>query len=170
MGEIKRKYKRTRIDTSKNQLLDTETGEVIEIKNASLYKTVPTNEVSIDYRNYVYLDTDKIPILLTKGVKQVELGLLLTLACNIQNRFCVCLKDGDEPHSTKSIAEMVGETPQSVKAKLNNLVEMGVLAYDLSKGNESWGKVYILNPHVIKKGIKLSQSVCEIFDDITEEA
>lgn len=167
MGEVKTKYKRTRIDTKNKQIVDIVTGELTEFKNESLYTTKPTNQATIDYKNYVYLDTDKLSVLLSKGIKQVELGLLITLSSKIQNRYCVCLKNEDQPHTTKSIAHLIGESPQSVKSKLNKLIEIGVLVYTQSIGNQSWGKVYIMNPHFIKKGINFSKSVCELFNDLT---
>lgn len=167
MGEVKIKHKRTRVNTVNKQLLDTVTGELTDLKNDTLYISNATNQVTIDYKNYVYLDTDRLGILLANGIKQVDLGLLIILSRKIQNRYCVCLKDDEAPLTTKTIAELIGETPQGVKTKLNRLEKQGVLAYSKSMGNPNWGKVYIINPHIIKKGINLSKSVCELFDDIT---
>ncbi|MCA0152914.1 hypothetical protein [Winogradskyella vincentii] len=167
MGEVKIKHKRTRVNTINKQLLDTVTGELTELKNETLYISKATSQVTVDYKNYVYLDTNRLGILLENGIRQVDLGLLITLSRKIQNRFCVCLKDDEVPHTTKTIAELIGETPQGVKAKLNRLEKQGVIAYTKSIGNSGWGKVYIINPHIIKKGINLSKTVCELFDDIT---
>jgi hypothetical protein len=166
MGEVKIKQRNIKINTRNTQLYNTETGLLTEIKNADLYKRITTNEVSINYEEYVYLDTLKLKILLAKGIKPVDLALLVTLSCNLLNRYCVCMENEEEPHTTKSIAKLAGGTVQSVKTKLNRLISEGVLAYTISKSNEKWGKVYIMNPHIIRKGVILSKSICEIFDDI----
>ena len=166
MGDVKIKHKRIKINTKTTELLSTVTGEITQVKNATLYKSIPTNEATINYKTYIYLDTDKLTILLSQGLKQVDLALLTTLSGNLQHRYCVCLKNTERPHTTNSIAELIGETPQGVKIKLNRLIKLNLLAYTKSIGNTSWGKVYIMNPHFIKKGLNFSKSVCELFDDI----
>ncbi len=46
----------------------------MSLKNETVYFSKTTNQVSIDYKNYVYLDTDRLTTLLTNGIKHVELS------------------------------------------------------------------------------------------------
>ena len=46
-------------------------------------KRESTGEITISSKEYVYMDTEKLKILLDKGIKQVDLALLITLSSNI---------------------------------------------------------------------------------------
>jgi len=74
--------------------------------------------------------------------------------------------EGDHPHTTKSISLLINNSPQATKNKLNSLIELGILYHGEIKEKKSWGKVYILNPHLVRKGKILKGYLKEIFFDI----
>ena len=55
---------------------------------------------------------------------------------------------------------------RAVKKKLNRLVDHNVLYYGIFKDKKSMGKVYVVNPHLIRKGNKLRAILGDIFNDI----
>jgi hypothetical protein len=170
MGAIKNRYKDTKLNTSNKMLVDSSTGEIIEIGNINVMTRTSTGEISINSKTFVYLDTDKLSILLANDIKQVDLALLLTISNNMLLGSNICLKNDDNPHTTSSIANLIGNTDQAVKLKLNRLTKLGVLHYGIMKENKRLGKVYIVNPHIIRKGVKLKGSLALIFDDIKRRA
>ena len=54
----------------------------------------------------------------------------------------------------------------SFKNKLNSLIELGLLYHGEIKEKKSWGKVYVLNPHLTRKGRILKGYLKVIFNDI----
>ena len=162
MGAIKQRYK----DTKLKELFIPETGETIDAQALDLIRRTSTGEISINSKKFVYLDTDKLSILLANGIKQVDLALLITISSNMLIGYNICLETDDKPHTTSSIAKLIDNTDQAVKIKLNRLIKLDVLYYGIMKENKKLGKVYIVNPHIIRKGIKLKGSLATIFDDI----
>lgn len=169
MGAIKQRYKDTKMNTANKVFADSETGEIIDTSGFNLMKRTSTGEISIDSKAFVYLDTDKLLTLLANDIKQVELALLITISGNLLLGSNICMKNDDNPHTTESIAKLIGTTPQSVKIKLNRLKQLGVLHYGIMKENKRLGKVYIVNPHIIRKGRKLKGSLATLFNDIKRE-
>lgn len=169
VGKIKDRYKDTKMNTANRVFADSETGEVIDASGFTLLKRTSTGEITISSKAYVYLDTDQLFNLLANGITQVELALLITISSNLLIGSNVCMKNEDKPHSTESIAKLIGTTPQSVKLKLNRLEKLGVLHYGIMKENKMLGKVYIVNPHIIRKGHKLKGSLKTMFDDIKKK-
>ena len=143
MGKIKDRYKDTKMNTANRVFADSDTGEVIDASGFTLLKRTSTGEITISSKAYVYLDTDQLFNLLANGITQVELALLITISSNLLIGSNVC------------IAKLIGTTPQSVKLKLNRLEKLDVLHYGIMKENKMLGKVYIVNPHIIRKGHKL---------------
>ena len=166
MGAVKNRYKDTKLNTTNKMLVDSETGEIVEIGNINVMARTSTGEISINSKTFVYLDTDKLSILLANGIKQVELALLMTISSNLLLGSNICMINDDNPHTTLSIAKLIGNTEQAVKLKLNRLKHLGVLHYGIMRENKRLGKVYIVNPHIIRKGVKLKGSLATIFDDI----
>lgn len=166
MGAVKNRYKDSKLNTTNKMLVDSTTGEIVEIGNINVMARKSTGEISISSKTFVYLDTDKLSILLDNGIKQVELALLMTISSNLLLGSNICMKNDDNPHTASSIGKLIGTTSQSVKLKLHRLEELGVLHYGIMRENKRLGKVYIVNPHIIRKGLKLKGSLATIFDDI----
>ncbi len=162
MGTIIRRYKDKKI----KHITDTETGEIIDTSELGLLQRTSTGEISINSKAFVYLDTDKLLILLANNIKQVELALLITISSNLLLGSNICMKNENDPHNTESIAKLTNSTTQSVRGKLKKLEKLGVLYYGIMRENKRMGKVYIVNPHIIRKGLKLKNSLSMIFEDI----
>jgi predicted transcriptional regulator len=165
MGTIKQRYK----DSKAKEIIDYETGEVIDISYTGLIERKSTDEISINSKAYVYLDTEQLFTLLANGIKQVELALLISISNNLMIGSNICMINDEKPHTTESIAKLIGTTTQSVKLKLNSLVKIGVIHHGIMKENKRLGKVYIVNPHIIRKGHKMKQSLGTVFDEIKRQ-
>ena len=165
MGTIKQRYK----DSKAKEIIDYKTGEVIDISYTGLIERKSTDQISISSKTYVYLDTEQLFTLLTNGIKQVELALLISISNNLMIGSNICMINDEKPHTSESIAKLIGTTTQSVKLKLNSLVKIGVIHHGIMKENKRLGKVYIVNPHIIRKGHKMKQSLGTVFDEIKRQ-
>ena len=166
MSRLIQGYKDEKVRHYGNDIVDTETGELINIGNSTLLKRTSTNEITINSKEYVYVDVQTLMKLLKKGVKQVDLALLLSLSSNLLIKYNICLNDDDEPLKTSTIAVLINNKPQSTKRKINRLIKHGLLYYGVYKQNKRLGKVYIINPYFIRKGRKLSGGLRFLFQDI----
>ena len=166
MGKIKEMYKDTKMNSVNRVFVDSETGEVIDTSGLTLLKRTSTGEISYNSKLYVTVDTDQLFNLLGNGITQVELALLITISSNLMLGSNICVINDEKPHTTESIAKLIGTTPQSVKLKLNRLVKLDLLHYGIMKEYKRLGKVYIVNPHIIRKGVKFKGSLKTMFDEI----
>ncbi len=166
MGEVKRRYKDTKLNTFNKMLLDSNTGEISDIGNITVMERKDSGEIMINSKAYVYLDTNCLTSLLLKGIKEVDLALLITLSSNLLIGHNICMRNEFDPHTTATIAKQCGYTVQAVKMKLNRLLKQNVLYYGTFKDKKSMGKVYVVNPHLIRKGNKLRAILGDIFNDI----
>lgn len=163
MKKLTHRYKDTLVPIKGREILDTSTGKIIPVDNSILYKRTSTGEITINSKEYVYVDTPNLSKLLIGGIKQVDLALLFSLSNNVLINYNICLDGSLEPLNTTSIAKLVNNTEQSVKRKLNRLIKQGLLYYGKFT---RYGKVYIINPYIIRKGRKLNAEVCKLFDDV----
>jgi predicted transcriptional regulator len=169
MGTIKKEYIDKKFASSINELVDPKTGEIFDLKKSNLIIRKETGNFSINSSSYVYLDTLKLSILIKNGIKQVDLALLITLSSNLHYYnnagYNICMDD-DNPHTTKSIGLLINNSPQATKNKLNNLIDLGLLYHGEIKEKKGWGKVYVVNPHLVRKGKSVKKYLGEIFNDI----
>jgi hypothetical protein len=163
---MQRRYKDEKLDMEKIEVWSTETGERIEMKDKALYTRKSTEKVTYNHKSYVYLDTERLAVLRTNGAKYNELGVAILLAENLSFNYNICMKDGVIPHSTSSIAEVLGITPQATKKILKQLEILNVLAYEKKFGDKQFGKVYIMNPYLICRGKEFSNIITSFFNDI----
>lgn len=165
MGNLKRKYSNTSLNPNENLLYNPDTSELQAVKNANMWVSTATGEFEVSYNNYNYLDTNFANILLSRGIKQVDLALLISISTRLLNKYNIVMQDQDKPHTTASIAKIVRESPQGVRIKLKRLEQQGLLAYTTLEEKKNWGKVYIVNPHFIKKGRDYKESIIKMFKD-----
>lgn len=166
MGEIKEVTKSKQIRVESGELANPETGELLDVSDGALYKVERTNMVKINYKQYVYVDTERIRLSFQKGVSQSLMGFLIMLSSDLMMEYNICMIDKETPHTTKSIADLVGETEQSARRKLNDLKSLGLL-YEGPLNRFS--KVFVLNPHFVKKGVEFNKRLTVLFDDIKKE-
>lgn len=166
MGEVKRRYKDTKLNTTNKMLYDSNTYVLSDIGNITVMERKDTGEITINSKAYVYLDTNCLTNLLQNGIKEVDLALLISLSSNLLIGHNICMRNEFDPHTTATIAKQFGHSVQAIKKKLNRLVELNVLFYGVFKDKKSMGKVYVINPHLIRKGAKLRATLGDIFNDI----
>lgn len=165
MGRVKQVYK----DTKVKEIINTETGEITDVSDMGLLQRKSADYNSYHSNLYFYLDTEQLYKLLANGIKQVELALLITISSNLKMKTNICMINDEKPHTTESIAKLIGTTPQSVKRNLKSLEKLGVLYYGIMKEDKRLGKVYIVNPHIIRRGHKMKQSLGTTFDEIKRQ-
>jgi len=163
MNKITKRYKDEYIKMDDLVLFNTTTDEIKEFKNASLIKR--TDEGIIQYNSSIYniIDNDVLLKCLIRGVKQVDLGLLLTISNNLRMNYNICLDSQNNPLTTKSISKIIGQTEQNTKRKLNRLVKSNLLYYGKYWKKKMFGKVYIVNPQIIRKGHKFCAGIPQLF-------
>lgn len=166
MTKITQLYRDRKLKVTGNSVTDTETGEIFDVAKSNLMKRTSTGDISISSTEYVYLDTEILGELLAKNkIKQVDLALLISLSQNLLINHNICMVDDDNPHKTSTIAKLTNCTEQAVKIKLNRLVNLGLLYYGFITTKKHLGKVYIMNPHFIRKGRKLAGYLRTLFDN-----
>ena len=165
MGRVKQVYK----DTKVREIVNIETGEIIDVSDLGYIQRNKADYNEYSSKLYFNVDTDQLFKLMANGIKQVELALLISISSNLMIKTNVCMINDEKPHTTESIAKLIGTTTQSVKRNLKSLQKLGVLHYGILKENKMLGKVYIVNPHIIRKGRKMKQSLGTIFDEIKRQ-
>jgi hypothetical protein len=152
------------LDSKKFGLYDKDTGEIIYPEfTGSLSISETTNLVRLNYDNYVYLDSDKVNYFSKLGLKLHHLGLMTFLSSTIKYNNQACVDEIGEPLSTKKIALIIGKSENATKALMNDLESYGLVWY--GRLREFKGKVYVLNPHFIRKGTKFSKlTVSKFFE------
>ena len=86
------------------------------------------------------------------------------MSSNLEEDFNICLDKNDKPHDSESLSKLTNSSKQSVKKKLNTLVDKGFLYYGSTR-RKKFGKVYIANIHFVKESKTFDSSVKELFDD-----
>jgi hypothetical protein len=166
MAKVTYRYKDKKLP--KNQeIIDKTSGEVIA-NAGNIFRRESTGKINMDYEEYVYLELKSLRSVLSNGIKQVELGLLITLCTNLMHEENICMQDNGEPHTTSSIASLIDHSPQSTKAKLNRLIEMNLLDHSKAKYGFKEKKVFRINPHIIKKGRHLNAKLPQLFNDVSK--
>lgn len=163
MGDIKVSYNYTQLNISGNEIADTETGDRFDISNSVLLKRTETGKISISYPFYNFINSKKLIDLIVSGIKEVDLALLICMSANMSKGENICLKNNDDPHSTGTIAEMIGQTIQATKAKINRLIKLDLLHYGIVNHRRNSGKVYVVNPNILKNGILSKVFLKEFF-------
>lgn len=166
MAKITERYKDATIRISGNEIADTETGEVHDVKNSTLIKRKGINKVEFDYPSFFILDTTKIFKLLSFEIKQVHLALLITISSNLKMGCNICLDENEEPLTAKKIGQLINNSEQATKKKLNVLVNSGLLYYGKITRSEFKSRVYVVNPHIIKRGVYFENYLSSLFNDI----
>lgn len=166
MESIIRKTKTARVSFKNIQTANTVTGELNEFADLTMLRQEATNEVEYRYSTFVVLNTLRLMNLLKDGIKQCDLALITSISLNMRYGYNICMMDGEIPHDTKSIAELINEKEQSVRRKLKRLINLGVIAHQKMPWLQNLGKVYIVNPLYIKIGKHHSDALPGIFSQI----
>jgi hypothetical protein len=163
MTEITKVYKKKKIDLKNLDTTNLLTGEINEFSNDTVYKVIETNQVEYSFDSYVYANTIRIQSIVKEGIKLGDLGLLMAITVKLQPNYNVCMMDDETPHTTKSISMMINYSVDRTKAKLDNLVASGILAYAKIPGKMGDKKVYIVNPIYVRLGKTFSNYLPALF-------
>lgn len=146
--------------------VDTKTAEIVPTEG-NIYSISDSGKMYVTYDNYLSLNLDCLTAILSKGIKQVDLGMLISICSNLIVNENICLQPNNEPHTAESVAKIIGQTEQAAKKKLNNLVKMDLLNYSHAIVGYKKRKVYRVNPHLIKKGLNMNAQLAPMFSDLT---
>lgn len=163
MVEINKRVKKIRSDKMGYKVFDEADGTEVNQDLIPLYMEVDTNQVSYNYKKYVYANTIDLSMLGNNNIGLQNLGLLLFLSCNLKPIYNICMADEEKAHTAKSIAKALSYSENHIKRNLNELEELGVIVYRKIPGHESLGKVYIINPMYIKNGKNTSKIIPTFF-------
>ncbi len=166
MAKITERYKDEIIHISGGEIADTKTLKTYEVRNSTLIKRKGTNKLEFDYPSFFVLDTTKLFKLLSFEIKQVHLALLITISNNLKMGCNICLDENEEPLTAKKIGQLINNSEQATKKKLNVLVNSGLLYYGKITRSEFKSRVYVVNPHIIKRGRYFEKYLSSLFNDI----
>ncbi|MEN8858231.1 MAG: hypothetical protein ABF260_09235 [Flavobacteriaceae bacterium] len=167
MDTKKDEYNYTQLNIVGNKIVDIATGEQFDISNSTLLKKTSRGEFSVNYSSFNYINNDKLRDLIAAGIKDVDLALILCMSLNLIEGQNICLAENDAPHSTASIANMIGQQQQPVKMKLNRLIDLDLLYYGHVKQIGYNRKVFVVNPNFLKKGKIFNIFLKELFTGST---
>lgn len=160
-----KKIKTEQLSSDKYSLVNKETGVVEEFdKDSKVFATKLTGEVEYSSKDYSYLDNTKCIELFKKGIKYNELGVLIIMSLQLLRRYNVCMYDASTPFTTKSLSEILKITPQATRNILRRLIELDVVAHVTINEIKHLGKVYIVNPQLIRKGKLFSGKLGQFFN------
>ena len=147
------------------EIIDTTTGEIIPV-DGSVILIKSEKKINASYTDFLTINLESLNIILSKGITQVQLGLLISISSNLLINENICMQDNDEPHTAISIGKIIGNTKQAAKTKLNSLIKLGLLDYSKTKVGLRYKKVYRINHCLLKKGKNLNAELQPLFDDI----
>jgi len=167
---MEKKYKQNALYSDKYALYNKDTGELEEFTNGVIIQKIPTNLVTIHSNSYLSFNTEGLKVLQSKGITEIEMGLLMLISGNLSFHYNICMNDEKVPYTPLAISHMIKQKRQSVKRKLNRLVDLNILAYEKIPGNENLGKVYLVNPYLLRRGKEFSDYLTKIFYDFVQTA
>lgn len=164
MASIKNISKASKI---KEDLVSLATGEIYDQETTAIIQLTDTFEVKLSYDSYIMVDDVALNHLFQQGVPHVEIALLFALSTNLEIGTGVCRDQNDMPYTTKSLAERVlKQSVQAARKKLKSLEQLGLLYYGKVPTSRIKTKVYIVNPHLIRRGTKYSNVIPSLFNPV----
>jgi hypothetical protein len=155
----------------KGEIVDAETGEVLNPPGTKIFKAKPNGRCEFNYLRYAVLNTQAVKVLTQSKLRPTDLGLLFLLTCRIEPEFNICMSSRDRAHTASSVAKLLNETTQSARRKLKSLIERGILHHGKINHYRArpLGKVYVLNPHLLRIGRQKPCVLAAIFNPIEFE-
>ena len=147
------------------EITNKETGEIITFGNQNkVFATKLTGEVEYSSTDYSYFDNGKCIELFNKGIKYNELGVLIIMSLQISRRYNVCMYDAKTPFTTKTLSEILKITPQATRNIIRRLIELKIIAHVFLNDRKDLGKVYVVDPQLIRKGKLFSGNLKQLFE------
>lgn len=161
---MQKKIKTKALNATEYAFINKLTGEIEEFeKDSKVFTTKLTGDVEYNSKNYSYLDNDKLIELLNKEIKYNELGVLITMSVQLMKRYNICMYDEITPFSTKTLSEILKITPQATRNIIRRLIELNIVAEVTIKEMKHLGKVFVINPQLIRKGKQFSGQLGQYF-------
>ena len=165
---MERSFIKIELDPSEWSLYNETTAQIRRSKGR-LTESYPKKSAFVHSKSYLFLDTERLKILHSYGITQVELGFLMLISANLMSFHNICMNDDGKPHTADSIGELIGESRQSAKRKIDNLIDKNVLAQVTHPNVKHLKKVYAVNPHILRKGKDQSEYLSNIFYDFVKK-
>jgi hypothetical protein len=168
MTKIVARYQNRKLDEHK-VVVDRRTQKEIVTKGELTVKEY-TGQINVNYKSYIYLNLEALAFVLSHKVRQVDLGVLISMCTNLLPIENICCHVDGEPHTAKTIAVLTNQSEQAVKKKLNNLCKLNVLDYSVAIVRLKRKKVYRVNPHFLRIGKDLNKSILGRFNPLEEKS
>lgn len=168
MKRMEKKYKQRVLPSDKYEIVDKETGEIEDLKTGYMIERIPNYQVGFKSKSFLSFDTDSLKVLQSNGITETDMGLIMLISGNLSFNHNICMNNDKVPHTTLTISQMIKQSKQATKRKLNRLVELNILAYEKIPGNEHFGKVYMVNPYLLRRGKDFSEYLTKIFYDFVQ--
>ena len=161
----KRITKTAGIDPNRYSLYDHETGELVPMdKSKKYYQSEELDLVKLHSKEYVTLDIERLNHLVVGKIETTLLGFLFKLVPFVQMASNKLISEGSIPHTSGSLAAVLGISQQNVKKNLDKLVEANLIALvPTSKRRER--KCYVINPYMVRRGKGVSSLLPVLFND-----
>lgn len=161
----KRITKTAGIDPNRYSLYDHETSELVPMdKSKKYYQSEELDLVKIDSKEYVTLDIERLNHLVVGKIGTTLLGFLFKLVPFVQMASNRLIHEGTIPHTSGSLAAVLGISQQNVKKNLDELVHANLIALvPTSKRRER--KCYAINPYLVRRGKGVSSLLTVLFND-----
>lgn len=150
------------------RLVDTETGEVLSAQEGTLElkQHIETDCFLVHSDNYIILDVTALE-LIKPLISYSDFGALLFIGRMVTKNYNVCMKDYDNPHTTKTISEELNITLRGASKILSKLVSKNILAYAICYPSGYKQKLYMINPSLLRQGKKYNNCILPMFKDLS---
>ena len=171
---VTRKNKKVKINLNNYNLVNRNTGELLDKANIMLTKTQIEDKMIVSSEKYVTLDTEAVlSIIKSYGDDlnrlKLDVGFLFLISPYISFFTNALVDKNDIPLSTKTIALELGLTDKTVNNSLNSLIAYGLVYKDSIKTSTYRNKkVYWVNPTLIRKGKDFLPELFNFFQDLTK--
>lgn len=154
------------IDPNRYSLYDHETGELVPMdKSKKYYQSEELDLVKIDSKEYVTLDIERLNHLVVGKIETTLLGFLFKLVPFTQMASNKLILEGAIPHTSGSLAAVLGISQQNVKKNLDKLVQANLIALVPTSNKRRERKCYALNPYLVRRGKGVSSLLPVLFND-----
>lgn len=163
---MKRQYKSKNVDSSKYELINKDTGEIVQLKRGeTLMISTDTKKMKAESKSYFTIDSDRLNTLVANGIKEVDLGLLLILASNIEFSTNRCMDENNTPFTIRALSQLLNQSEHTVGRKLKRLISLNLVAR--TKHSKALKRSYFyVNPYLMRRGKDLADFLQQEFQDI----
>lgn len=124
-----------------------------------------TKKMKAESKSYFTIDSDRLNTLVANGIKEVDLGLLLILASNIEFSTNRCMDENNTPFTIRALSQLLNQSEHTVGRKLKRLISLNLVAR--TKHSKALKRSYFyVNPYLMRRGKDLADFLQQEFQDI----